>query len=70
MHIGLGVAIALIAGNAFTVTETVVPGNEKQPKLSVTVTLYIPEPAVEIPVLTVFCVDAVKLPGPCHKYDT
>ncbi len=57
----------LISGNAFTVTNPVEAGADVHPLPSVTVTLYIPPPAVVILALVVFCVVAVKLPGPLHE---
>ena len=54
-------------GSAFTVTAAVAAtGEEIHPLLSVTLTLYMPAPAVVIEVLVGFCVEAVKPPGPDH----
>ena len=66
-HNAVGVTVAVMVGNAFKVTEAVVPTDAAvQPLLSVTETLYTPVPLADIPGCVVFCEVAVKPPGPDH----
>ena len=63
----MGVTVAVIVGNTFTVTDEVTNEPLAQPLLSVTETVYAPAPAVVIEDTLAFLVVAEKLFGPLHE---